>query len=163
MVHSVTIQPGNVNAYREKRDHINGVAVYGSLIAIEYTSDSRRGDRGIIVGHLEANKSWHSCLSTKKPTPVPCWHLGALRLSGGWSVPKRIDLELEMLELEDYAWKNATSKYVSRQHGTLEFSVLTQKNQGQRKEQSLKKAAQVLFCLPPKIAGCLNTNFPKRC
>lgn len=136
MVHSVTIQPGNVNAYREKRDRINGVAVYGSLIAIEYTSDSRRGDRGIIVGHLEANKSWHSCLSTKKPTPVPCWHLGALAALSGWSVPKRIDLELEMLELEDYAWENATSRYVPGQHG--DFRILSIDTKKPRAEKRTK-------------------------
>lgn len=127
MVHSVTIQPGNVNAYREKRDHINGVATCGNLIAIEYTSESRHGDRGLVVGHLVANKVWHSCYSTKKPTPVPCWHLGALATICGWSVPKRIDLELEMLELEDYAWVNETNKYIPGQRGSFRILDLNAK------------------------------------
>ncbi len=141
MVHSVTIQPANVNKYREKRDSINGVAVCGNLMAIEYTSESRHGDRCIIVGHTDANKVWHACTSTRKPTPVPCWHLGAMATICGWSVPKRIELELEMLELDDYAWENATNKYIPGQHG--DFHILDMNVKRPDKKTSMPAESEV--------------------
>ena len=157
MVHLI-IHPGNVEAYREKYgNNVNGVATSGDLVAIEYTSNSRSRNRGLVVCNLEANKVWHSCMAVK--TGKPCWHLGALATIYSWRLPKKIVLENEMLELDDHCWSDMTATFFG-QTGDFRIVPIGEKPKNIKKPIQEHKSSIALseedswlsrYCLPDAV------------
>ncbi|MFX4261250.1 AAA family ATPase [Pelotomaculum propionicicum] len=99
----------------KNKANVHGIAKSDNITAIEYTSESGRSSRRLIVYDESVDKVYHECLATGKGNP--CWHLGGMAHVMSWGLPKNVSVESAIPFSLDIKWEDVTRRHMADKDG----------------------------------------------